>query len=247
MPLNYDYCYTSSRLETCPCVIIILFYLFGEPFVVNTQVLALIHTLPPLPVCVCVKIVLNITTRERFSFSIFFSSLLSLLFAEKPKSERKSWFFFTTHKTFRFNFAFRFRHNPFLSCFQTHFPNPVRKTFFSHWLSPLARGNAKRKFLHGFKYGPGEKVYGAELNRPKTRSRLTCLLRGRERREQTLFVAKGNPRHPAFRHQHRQPGSFPQRERQGSQPKGCLYGDFERAGGCVCACGKSLTLSREGK
>lgn len=107
--------------------------------------------------CVCVRknCIEYYDEGKIFLFNLF---SLSLLFAEKPKSGEKILVFLSQHtKLFALILHFLSRHNPFLSCFRTHFPNPVRKTFFSHWLSPLSKGNAKRKFLHGFKYGPGRK------------------------------------------------------------------------------------------
>lgn len=98
----------------------------------HIQLLALIRTLPPQPVCVCVRknCIEYYDEGKIFLFNLF---SLSLLFAEKPKSGEKILVFLSQHtKLFALILHFLSRNNPFLSCFQTHFPNPVRKTFFSH-------------------------------------------------------------------------------------------------------------------
>lgn len=115
------------------------------------------HTAAAVSVCMRKNCIEYYDEGKIFLFNLF-SSFLSLLFAEKPKSERKSWFFLHNTKTFRFNFAFPSKHNPFLSCFQTHFPNPVRKTFFCHWLSPLARGTQKENSFTALNMDRGESV-----------------------------------------------------------------------------------------
>lgn len=88
-------------------------------------------------------------------------------------------------------------------------------------------------------------MYGAELNRPKTRSRLTWQRRGRERRERTLFIAKGNPRHPAFRHQHRQPAVFHNaRDKEAGKGLLAFMVTSAREQRFVCVCVENLLLSR---
>ena len=243
--MNYDYCYTSSRAETCPCVIIILFYMLPPSGNILytlfsfASFLLSIHNATHICVGVCAwkkSFPYSILRwgKRFFNFSFFVSSKIR---KESTREETKSWVFFllpSQHKTLRFKIEF----NPLRLCSKT-LHNPKSGDRNNEKLCcPLNFFFSIQKFLHGFKYGPGRgKKYGTQLNRPKTRSRLTWMLskrEGEEKREKffftTLLCFPSTNTHANKNFLCRPTAGRERNEHSKHPPKGCLvlHGDFSR-------------------
>lgn len=207
------------------------------------------HTAAAAGVCMRKNCIEYYDEGKIFLFNLF-SSLLSLLFAEKPKSERKSWFFFTTHKTFRFNFAFRFRNNPFLSCFRTHFPNPVRKTFFQSLAEPAREGGTqKENSFTALNMDRGRKCTALNWTVRKLVADWLGSDEG-EREESERFSLRKEILATPLSGTNTDSRQFSTMRETRKQAKGCLPSWWllrESGALCVCVWKISCSLSREGK
>lgn len=174
---------------------------------------------------------------EGKDFSIFlFSSLRKSEKSRREKKQNPGFFFCFLHNTK----LFVSKLNLILCVYvQKHFIIPKAETeIMKNFAVHLIFFFDTKKFLHGFKYGPGRgKKYGTQLNRPKTRSRLTWMLskrEGEEKREKffftTLLCFPSTNTHANKNFLCRPTAGRERNEHSKHPPKGCLvlHGDFSR-------------------